>query len=153
MKSSFLSILFLAGFGLAAHAEQINKWVDSEGKVHYSDQPVPEKAKAKSLNIGTQPAAPAAEGKASAQSMADKEQEYRKRKAAESDAKAKQEKADAEVRLKEKNCAGARGNLRTLLDEGRLVQINAAGEREYMDDTTRQRAIQDAQKSIDEWCK
>ena len=151
MKPRYLLVLFVVGFALAANAEQINKWVDAEGKVHYSDQPPLGNAKSKTLNIKTQPLA--GEEKSATPSQADKEMEFRKRKAAEAEAKAKQEKAEAEAKQKEQNCNNARNNLRMLQEDGRVVQYNAAGERELMDDDARQQSMAEAQNSVDAWCK
>lgn len=152
MRPRFLLVLSAVGLSLAANAEQVHKWVDAEGKVHYSDQPAPDKSKDKTLTITTKPLSGANE-KPATQGLAEKEQEFRKRKAAEAEAKAKQEKSDAEAKKKAQNCEQARNNLRTVQEGGRIVRYNEAGEREYLDDTGRQQAIVDAQKSVEEWCK
>jgi len=151
MKLKFLLTLLLTGLAFAAHAEQINKWVDAEGKVHYSNQPPPDSAKSKVLNIKNQPLS--GEEKSTIPSTADKEMEFRKRRAAEAEAKAKQEKTATEARQKEQNCNNARNNLHSLQEGGRIVQYNAAGEREIMDEAAHQQAIAEAQNSVDAWCK
>lgn len=151
MNPKYLLALLLSGLALAANAEQINKWVDAEGKVHYSNQPPPDPAKSKVLNIKNQPLS--GEEASTTPSTADKEMEFRKRRAAEAEAKAKQEKAATETRQKEQNCNNARTNLRSLQEGGRMVQYNAAGEREIMDETAHQQAIAEAQNSVDAWCK
>lgn len=151
MKPRYLFALLLTGLAFSANAEQINKWVDAEGKVHYSNQPPPAQVKSKVLDIKTQPLS--GEEKSTTPNTADKEMESRKRKAAEAEAKAKQEKTAAETRQKEQNCNNARNNLRSLQESGRIVQYNAAGEREIMDDGARQQAISEAQNSVDAWCK
>ncbi|MEW5944069.1 MAG: DUF4124 domain-containing protein [Pseudomonadota bacterium] len=149
-------ISLLACLSLAAHGEQLYKWVDSDGKVHYTDQPPPAKAEKKPLNIKVQPAAQTAVGeekKPVAKSTAEKEQEFRQRRVAAEEAQAKREKEQADAREKERNCAQARGNLRNLQEGGRTVQYDAKGEKVYLDDTARQQAIVDAQKAVDSWCK
>lgn len=151
MKPRYFLALLLAGLVFSVSAEQINKWVDAEGKVHYSNQPPPAQVKSKVLDIKNQPLS--GEEKSTTPSTADKEMESRKRKAAEAEAKAKQEKTAADARQKEQNCNNARNNLRSLQEGGRMVQYNAAGEREIMDDSARQQAITEAQNSVDAWCK
>lgn len=151
MPARLLLTLLTVGLSFTASAEQIHKWVDAEGKVHYSDQPAPDKSKSKTLTITNKPIS--GDEKPETKSVAEKEQEYRKRKAAEAEAKAKQEKVEAETRKKAQNCEQARSHLRMVQDSGRLVQYNSAGEREYVDEAGRQQAAIDAQRSVDEWCK
>lgn len=151
MLPRLLLVLLTLGLSFAANAEQIHKWVDAEGKVHYSDQPAPDKAKSKTLTITNKPLS--GDEKVETKSVAEKEQEYRKRKAAEAEAKAKQEKTEADARKKTQNCEQARNHLRMVQESGRMVQYNYAGERELVDEAGRQQAVMDAQKSVDEWCK
>lgn len=148
-------LALLAGFCLTAQAEQLYKWVDADGKVHYTDQPPPAKAQTKPLNIKSQSSAPAqaAEGKPAAKTAAEKEQEFRKRRVEAEEAGAKREKEQAEAKQKEQNCAAARGNLRMLQEGGRVAQYDAKGEKVYLEDADRQQAVARAQKEVDSWCK
>ena len=152
MKARMLPLLLLLALGATANAEGLYKWVDSQGKVHYSDQPPADaKAQGQKLEIRNQPAA--SSGESPEQSLAEKVQASRKRKAEAEEAKQKQDKAAAETKQKQDNCIQATGHLRTLQQGTRLIRYNAAGEREYLDDAARQQAILDAQKAVDTWCK
>lgn len=130
-----------------AHGD-IYKWVDSKGEVHYSDQPVP-KADAKKLDVSPPPPT---EGQAGA-SLADKEMAFRKRQVEREEAQKKQQEQQAEARQKQDNCQSARGNLRTLEAGGRIFSYNEKGDRVYLDDQARQKAIGKAQKEVETWCK
>ena len=88
-----------------------------------------------------------------AKSMADKELEFRKRRVESEEAKAKQAKAEADAKVREQNCAQARGQLRSLQEGRRIVKYNAAGERVFLDDQARPEETARAQKSVDDWCK
>lgn len=149
-------ILLFVACALAAagaHAD-VNKWVDSEGRVHYSDQPPPASAKPQPLNIKPAPAANTPQpGEAAPKTTAEKEVEFRKRRAQEEEARVKQEKAQQDANQKQQNCTQAQNNLRNLQAGGRLYTYDEKGERAYMDDAARQKAIADAQKAVDSWCK
>lgn len=142
-------LLFLAAMAAStcAHAE-ITKWVDSEGRVHYSDQP-PSTGKTETLKIQSSPAPSPAKEKGTAE----KETEFRKRRAADQEAQAKQEKEQQEAKQKQENCTQARNTLRKLQEGGRSYSYDDKGERVYLDDAARQKAISQAQQSIDSWCK
>lgn len=154
--SKFL-LIFLMLASANAFAE-VNKWVDDQGRVHYSDQAPPPEVQARALRSaseGTGSAsgvagtnAPAASGSFVEQEAALKKGQQAKQAAAEQAAQ-KQAAADA---LKA-NCANAQQNLRTLQSGARMMEINASGERSYIDDTQRQQRIDKAQQDISNLCK
>ncbi len=147
-----MNVLLAAAMLLIATSAQaqLYRWVDESGKVHYTDTPPPPKTKSsKTLAIPNQPAAEPPAGK----SVAEQERDYRKRmsEAAEAEAKKKTEEEQAKVRAA--NCQAARNNLKALEETGRVFTYDAKGERVYMDDAQRQKAMDDARKAIAEWCK
>ncbi|HSD61231.1 MAG TPA: DUF4124 domain-containing protein [Burkholderiales bacterium] len=158
-RKAWLTGLLLA---LAAPAyAQLYKWVDADGKVHYSDQPPPATAqKEQKLNIRTTPpesAAPSTEGEAPAAkpaagptTPAEREMEYRKRKVEEEQ---KQQKAEAEQKANQENCLNAQRRARSYQEEGRIFTVDEKGERVYMDDDARMRNLRDAQLEIAKYCK
>lgn len=143
---SWLWILLLALPALS-HA-QLYRWVDAQGQVHYSDSPPPPGAK--DTRTVEKPAPSAGQpGK----SWQEKDMEFRQRRAAEADAESKKAKEAEEARQKQANCEAARKNLQILESGQRVVTTNAQGEREFIDDTARQKAINDARKAVETWCK
>jgi len=157
--------VWLTGLLLALAAPayaQLYKWVDAEGKVHYSDQPPPATAtKEQKLNIRTTPQEPpaaaeteakAAEAKpaAAATTPAEREMEYRKRKVEEEQ---KQQKAEAEQKANQENCVNAQRRARNYQEDGRIFTVDEKGERVYMDDEARIRNLRDAQLEIAKYCK
>lgn len=161
-RMAWLTGLLLA-LALPVHA-QLYKWVDADGKVHYSDKPPPANAKKEqTLNIRTTPAeapAPAAtegEGKpaeakpaATALTPAEREMEYRKRKVEEEQ---KKQKAEAEQKHMQDNCLNAQRRARTYTEAGRIYTVDEKGDRVYLDDEARMRNLQDAQQEIARYCK
>jgi hypothetical protein len=76
-----------------------------------------------------------------------KEQQAQQKDAAQ--AAAKQATADA---LKA-NCKAAQDNLRSLQSGARIMDVNASGERYYLDDSQRQQRIDKVQQDISNLCK
>ena len=153
MKKILLSLLILLA---ANHAyAEVYKWVDSSGKVQYSDHP-PASNKTQKLKIDTSSSATQSPGNRkapAASSMMDKEIEFRKRHVEAEEAEKKQEKQAREAKQKQENCGNARGNLRGLQESGRVVKYDDKGERSFLDDAARQQAIERAQKEVDASCK
>lgn len=138
------------------------KWVDADGKVHYSDQPPPDGAKKQeTVNMKTQPAAPAApapqpDGKPTAakpKTAADQEMEFRKRRVAVAEAEAKrQQEADAAAD-KQKKCEQAKSRVAALQNGGRITKYGPNGEPIFLNDDEIAKEAVDARKTADSWCK
>lgn len=137
---------------------QLYKWVDSEGKVQYSDKPPPADASGEQkLNIRKNPPssaapAPAEEGQAAGpKTAAEKEMDFRKRKVEEEQAR---QKSQAEEKLRQEQCINAQQRLWTYEDAGRIFTVmDESGDRKYLDDESRARGIEQAQMDIAKYCK
>ena len=156
-----LAFLVALAFSAGA-AAQAYKWVDKDGKVRYGDTPPPgvKATPLKTPSAPKPPPAPASAGAAKKDDTAKKdekpltpEQAFQKRQKErqEADQKADKERADAQENRQQ--CEIAQANLRTIQSGQRMSTTNAAGERIFMDDEMRDRALQNAQKSVAEWCK
>ncbi|OIR09460.1 hypothetical protein GALL_82980 [mine drainage metagenome] len=146
----YLFVIALSILSLNAHAA-LNKWVDAEGKVHYSDTPPPDVTTETVRNIaGKERAeAPAAH---SPKSAAEREAEMKKSKKAQEEAAQKQAQKDAETEAKKKNCAAARESSQALEQSPRIVTYDANGNPSFMDDATRAQRLEDARKTISSSC-
>lgn len=146
----------------ATAAAQLYRWVDKDGRVHYTATPPPAGAtKSRTLETpAAPPAPPAASGEGAAAGAASKgpltpaEQEaaFRKRqqeaqKAAE---KAALERQQEETRVA--NCQRAREALATFESGQRISRTNAQGERYYLDDAARAQETEAARKTVQDWC-
>jgi hypothetical protein len=158
VMSKFLLILLMLASANTFAA--ISKWVDVQGQVHYSDQPPPPEAKAETLRSASDSEGTAGTSGVTATSapavpktIAERDAELKKaqqaKQAAADQAAQKQTAADAV----KGNCANAQQNLRTLQSGVRMVEIDAKGERSYIDDTQRQQRIEKAQQEISNLCK
>ena len=146
------AILFLSG---VVHAD-LYRWVDENGKVHYTDTPPPSNAR-KSKRIQ----APAGGGTSAdvedraqeAPSYVEKEAEFRKRQAEKAEQQAVRDREKQEAEARKSNCEAARSQLAGLQAGGRIARYNAQGERVILDEQEIQAGIANAQKEINAACK
>lgn len=174
-----LLLTLAAGAALAVPliAEAQWAWRDAGGRMVYSDQPPPKSIPPK--DIVRQPVAPAGPqytpapenrddapagarpvaeparppAKAAAPSLADRELEARRRQ--QQLAEAQKKSADEEARKTQQadNCTRLRSYLRALDDGHRIGRINAAGEREILDDDARAAETARTRALIDQQCR
>ena len=131
-----------------AHAE-LYKWTDSQGKVHYTDQPPTVNAQTiKSRQSGQTETTTQA-----TQTLNEKDQAYQKRREEAEQARLKAEKEAEQERIQRENCTKARNNLNSLQNSSRVYSTNAAGQRIYMDDAARANALANSQKAVSDFCK
>ena len=157
MKISLMVLLMM--FGINAYAE-INKWVDENGRVHYSDQPPPVSIKIKQLRTssGSRDSADTSGETASSEPAAPKtieerEAELRKAQQAKKEAADKAAKEQADEEASKDYCDQAKLSLKALQEGMRIAQIDATGERSYLDDEQRQQRIAKTQQDISRHCK
>ncbi len=133
---------------------EVYKWVDSSGKVQYGDQP-PGTNQSKKLKVDQAPSATqsTSEKSPAAKSIADQELDFRKRRVASEEAQKKQDEQANDAKQKQDNCNNARGNLRSIQESGRIVKYTENGEKTFLDDASRQQALDRARKEVDSWCK
>ena len=157
MKNFLLILLMLASTTAFA---ALSKWVDENGKVHYSDQPPPANVKAKTLRVTSEAAAPVSASGVAAESapvaqktIAEREAELKKTQLAKKQAADKAAQEQARIDAEKADCAAAQLNLRALQEGMRIVEIDAKGERSYLDDAQRRQRIEKAQQDIKTYCK
>lgn len=158
MNRMLVMLVALAFSGVAS--AQLYKWVDKNGHVQYGDTPPADATKVTRLKAPSPGSAPAPSAEAKKDAGKDKgekaltpEQAFQKRQKerAEADEKAAKERAEADQ--KRAGCEQAQASLRQLQSGQRLSTVNAQGERVFIDDDARARQIEQAQKSVTDWCK
>jgi len=157
MKNCLMALLMM--FGMNAFAE-INKWVDENNQIHYSDQPPPVSVKARKLRSSSDTRAPAeasgetaASGPAAAKTIAEREAELKKTQQAKKEAADKSAQNQAKEESSKANCAAAQQNLKTLESGIRIPVFSVDGESTYMNDEQRQQRIAKTQQDIGRLCK
>ena len=135
----------IAALGVVATADAaLYKWVDSNGRVVYSDQPPPGDVKVDTIAGPPPPANPNA-----VREMVTKEAELKKQQgdAAENAKKAAQTRADAQKMAG--NCKDARAEVTSLAaNQILLYKVNEKGETIYLDDADRRRRREDLETFI-----
>ena len=149
MKHS-LVIIVLSLLSLNVYAG-LNKLVDADGNVHYSDIVPPDVSTQTVRNIAGK-----GDEKASAssapKSLAEREAELKKSTQEKEDAAKKKAEQDGQAEAKKSNCNAARENVQTLEHSPAIVTYDANGERTYMDDTARAQRLEEARKAISSDC-
>ena len=149
MKHSFV-IIALSLLSLNAYAA-LNKWVDADGKVHYSDIVPPDVSTQSVRNI-------AGKGEENApasytpKSLAEREAELKKSTLEKEEAAKKKAQQEAQAVAKKSNCNAARENVQTLEHSPSIFTYNANGERTYLDETARAQRLEEARKAISSDC-
>ncbi len=171
-----LLVVALTGLSFAASAQW--QWLDKDGRKVFSDRAPP--ADIQEKNILKRPgnvklpiapvadAATATEGSASAAVPAvtalpasaakpaggqDKELEAKKKLAKEADAAKLKAEEERIAKAQVENCARAKQNKTSLESGVRLGRVNAAGEKEFMDEAARAAELKRVQAVIDRDCK
>jgi len=152
-------LIFLILASANAFAE-VNKWVDDQGRVHYSDQAPPPEVQAKALRsasnsegAGSASGVAGTDVPAASKSFVEQEAALKRQQLAKQEAAEKAAQKQAAVDTLKANCATAQENLRTLQSGARLLEVNPNGERSYIDDTQRQQRIEKIQQDISNNCK
>ncbi|HQS59403.1 MAG: hypothetical protein B7Y56_15440 [Gallionellales bacterium 35-53-114] len=149
MKYCLAIVLLIGSF--SAHAA-LNKWVDADGKVHYSDSP-PADVKVQKLRGSSAPEDSAASSGVPAQkSIAEREAEWKKSQKTRDEAEQKVAREKEAEQIKQKNCDSARSTLAAYEKSPRMVQYDAKGEPSYLDDTARTQKIDEARKAVSSFC-
>lgn len=144
---------------------QMYKWVDSNGKVQYSDKPPPSNVKTEKLREAPPAPAPApsdAKGKDGAskdaakdepKTAAEREQAFRKRQADAAKAQEKQTQEAANARAREEYCQRAKANLANIELGGRQTRVDSSGERVFLTDEQIAQETAKAREDVAKACK
>lgn len=156
MMKRLLLLAVASAFVTAAWAQQY-KWTDKDGRTQYGDNPPPG-VKATRIKGPAGPApAPSAPSSGSKDVGKDgkplsPEAAFRKRQQDQAEAEKKDAEKQQQAAVKQKNCESAQASLRQLESGQRIGQVNAQGERVFMEDDQRAKATQNAQKAVSDWC-
>lgn len=154
MNSASLRIALLALACLAAPAQaQLYKWVDSSGRVQYSDRKPPDGKQSQEVrntvsSVGSQSGA--ASG---GQSVAERDKEFQKRREELAKGQQKQQQSAAEQKQRAAGCDEAQRNLAGLQSGQRIARYDQKGEMSYLDDSGRASEIERTRQLVEQNCK
>lgn len=143
-------------FSIWANAE-IYKWKDDKGNSLYSDIPPPSNVETKVLgarkavNTPVQPVSPQKSGTITKQ-VVTQEQAAAKRQQNAEETKKKDQAQEAELKRKQENCTKAKADYQLHKQGGRIYKMNEKGEREYMDDASLAKGLEQAQQDMEKYC-
>jgi hypothetical protein len=148
---------FLAGFAAlvltvsgGTMANEIYKWTDENGNVHYEDRPTGVAAEEVIALSYRRTSGSEVQQRIDSQVDGNKARQEARTAAAEADKTA--EKEAAEAADKQKKCDTYRARLETYVQSRRLYREDANGERVYLDETETQTARQRVEELIAENC-
>jgi hypothetical protein len=140
--------LLLATAGMAASADQVYRWVDKDGHVHYSQTP-PASTDVNAQAVNITPPAPDPTTLQNEQNLAKQLQEQNKQD------QANQQKAQADAQQKaqqQQRCDALRQRLQLLEATGRVATVDAQGNKTYVSDDDKAKQIQDLEDKIGKDC-
>jgi hypothetical protein len=166
MKRPLVAISLALCLAALPASAQMYKWVDSNGKVQYSDKPPPSNVKTEKLRApapapatsapaagDTKDGTPKDAVKAGPKTPAEQEQAFRKRQLDAAKAQEEEGKKQAEARDRAENCRRAKAALANLQIGGRQIRIDDKGERVYLDDQQIAQETAKAQQEATGACK
>jgi hypothetical protein len=151
----FLVVLTLAlapALALAQAQAHFYKWTDAAGNTQYSDQPPPKGTSYVRIEKELTPEVSTSPG-ASGKSAAEVDFELKRQQQAEAEKQKKDDTKEQEAEAKQAQCQRAQGRLKMFQDGGRLMRVNAGGEREFMSDDEIRDEVGKAQQDVDQQCK
>lgn len=137
-------------FSITANA-QIYKWIDENGNTQYTDRPPPPGAAREGQRLNIRALATSANSETSkSKSLIEERLEFDKRR---DKKKAEDVKQQAKTEEDKKKCIDAQARLRMYTDTPRMTVPDGTGGITYVDDETRQKRIEEANKAIKALCK
>jgi hypothetical protein len=136
--------------GGTAVAENIYKWVDEDGNVHYEDRPSGAESEERIQMTYNRTSNSTVQSRVN--SFNESQQVRREANQAAGEEKAAAAEKRAEEEQRQKKCIDTRAQLKTMLEARRVYREDEDGERVYLDDDGRAEARQRAEDLIEEYC-
>jgi hypothetical protein len=134
----------------SAFADEIYKWTDEDGNVHYEDRPSGDPSEEQLQLSYNRTNTEALQGRVEAQSDAENSRQEAREQAAEEKRTAEEERLAAEQ--KQVECASHRAKLAKLLASPRVYRTNEEGARTYLDEAQRAESRTRAETFVKETC-
>ncbi len=142
-----LILILLSGVAVAG----VYQWTDDQGQVHYSDRPVADTAREVPVKPSpSKPLTPDAEGASRqerTQRMLDVYQEDREKK------QQARKKQSEEREKRKRNCVVAKDRYQSYSRARGIYSFKKDGERQYMDEKSRENYMRKLKADIEKWCR
>jgi hypothetical protein len=134
----------------AAYADEIYKWTDEEGNVHYEDRPSGAASEERLQFSYNRTDNSAVQARVQTQRDATSNRRQARQDAAGERQTAEESRAAAEE--KQAQCKSYRAQLKTMLESPRVYREDDSGERNYLDEAAKAEARSKAEELIKETC-
>ncbi len=131
-------------------ADEIYKWTDEDGNIHYEDRPSGEPSEERLQFSYNRTNSSVVDQRVKARRDMENTRRETREEAAAEQRTAAENRAAAEERLAK--CDSYRASLKTMLESRRVYREDEAGERQYLDETARAEARTKAEELIKETC-
>lgn len=163
MRAVLLGIIVgIASTALTAHADEVYKWVDKDGTVHYGEFP-PNNKKSKTIETPSTPEPQAQETSEESDATAppaqaaptDAPKANSRDKFLEDRNKQKEEKEKAERLKKEKlrACNEAKSNVEMLGSGGKIRIVDESGNAKFLNEEEMKKRLDAEKKNVEKYCK
>ena len=134
----------------SAFADEIYKWTDEDGNVHYRDRPSGEATEERLQFTYNRTNTEALDNRVATQRDAEDSRREARTEATEQKQAAEEERVAADEKLAQ--CETSRAQLNRMRESPRVYRTDAAGERVYLDDVQRAESIARTETQIKEAC-
>ena len=131
-------------------ADEIYKWTDKDGNIHYEDRPSGEPSEERLQFSYNRTNSSAVDQRVQSRRDMDNARRETREEAAAAERTAAENRAAAEERVAK--CESYRASLKSMLESRRIYREDEAGERQYLDETARAEARSKAEELIKETC-
>ena len=135
----------------ATFADEIYKWTDEDGNIHYEDRPSGAASTERLQFSYNRTDNSAVQARVQTQRDATSSRRQAREDAASDQQTAQENRAAAEER--QAQCQSYRAQLKTMLEAPRVYREDASGERNYLDEAARAEARSKAEEAIKETCQ
>ena len=149
IASGFVALAIV--ISTSAFADEIYKWTDDDGNVHYGDRPSGEDSEEKLQFTYNRTNAEALDNRVAAQRGAEESRQEARMQAAEQRQAAEAERVAAEEQ--QARCEASRAQVESMRAAPRVYREGPEGEREYLDDVQRAESIAMAETRAKEACE
>lgn len=150
----FRSTAFLlANLVIASASAGVCRWTDSDGQVHYGEQPPAGVACERHVRVPPPGSHPDALRTAQGPDYAVLENEFQRRRLARLEASLREEEEKLMRERRAEACGQARGRFNWLQAGGRAMVASSDGERHYVDEVERANEIAVAQQKVAYYCR
>ncbi|MBV1869930.1 MAG: DUF4124 domain-containing protein [Gammaproteobacteria bacterium] len=150
--SLFSTVVFLFILSFGSSAGNIYTWTDRQGETHYGDRVPPEFKGTSTILKSGAPLSKKTQTNTSTKALQEKLAALNKRKSDNAEQKKVGEERSAEKARLKKDCARARGNLKTIQERARIRVKDEQGEYSYISDEEKNKKEAKLKEKIKEFC-